>query len=45
MNLYKLRLMRGCDDLYRDQIYIDKGTLKMRKVTGSYKDYGTTNTF
>ena len=44
MNLYKLRLMRGRDDLYRDQIHIDEGTLKMRKVTGSYKDYGTTKT-
>lgn len=42
MNLYKLRLMRGRDDLYCDQIHIDKGTLKMRKVTGSHKDYGTT---
>lgn len=44
MNLYKLCLMRGRDDLYRDQIYIEEGTLKMRKVTGSYKDYGTTST-
>lgn len=42
MNLYKLRLMRGRDDLYHDQIHINTGTLKMRKVTGSYKDYGTT---
>ena len=44
MNLYKLRLMGGRDDLYREQIHIDEGTLKMRKVTGSYKDYGTSNT-
>lgn len=44
MNLHKLRLMRGRDDLYHDQIHIDEGTLKMRKVTGSYKDYGSTNT-
>ena len=35
--------MRGQDDLYHDQIHIDEGTLKMRKVTGSYKDYGSTN--
>lgn len=44
MNLYKLRLMKGRDDLYHDQIHIDKDTLKMRKVTGSYKDYRTTIT-
>lgn len=34
MNLYKLRLMRGRDDLYREQVHVDEGTLKMRKVTG-----------
>lgn len=44
MNLYKLRLMRGRDDMYRDQVHVDEGTLKMRKVTGSYKDYGANNT-
>lgn len=43
MNLYKLRHMRGCDDMYRDQIQIEEGTLKMKKVTGSYKDYGRNN--
>lgn len=43
MNLYKLRLMRRCDDMYRDQISIEKRTLKMQKVTGSYKDYGRDN--
>lgn len=37
MNLYKLRLIRGRDDLYRNQIHIDKGTLKMRKVTSFTK--------
>lgn len=36
MNLHKLRHTRGCDDMYRDQISIEEGTLKMRKVTGSY---------
>lgn len=43
MNLYKLRHMRGCDNMYRDQIQIEEGTLKMKKVTGSYKDYGRDN--
>lgn len=43
INLYKLRQMRGCDDMYRDQISIEEGTLKMKKVTGSYKDYGRDN--
>lgn len=44
MNLYKLYLIKGQDNLYHDQIHIDKSILKMRKVTGSYKDYGSTNT-
>lgn len=43
MNLYKLRHMRGCNDIYQDQISIEEGTLKMRKVMGSYKDYGHDN--
>lgn len=29
--------------MYRDEISIEEGTLKMRKVTGSYKDYGRDN--
>ena len=44
MNFYKLRWMRGRDDLYCDQVHVDEGTLKMRKVTGSYKDYDVTKT-
>lgn len=44
MNLYKLRLMSGRDDLYRDQIYVDKGTLEMRNVKRFYKDYVISNT-
>lgn len=44
MNLYKLHLMKGRDDLYRDQIHVDEDTLKMRKVISSYKDYGITST-
>lgn len=43
MNLHKLRHMRGCDDMYRDHVSIEEGTLKMRKVTCSYKDYGQDN--
>ena len=43
MNLYKLRLMRGWNDLYYKQIHIDEGTLKIHKVTGLYKDYNSTN--
>lgn len=35
MNLHKLRLMRGQNDLYREQVHVEKETLKMRKVTGS----------
>lgn len=35
--------MRGCDDIYRDQILIEEETLQMQKVTGSYKDYGQDN--
>lgn len=44
MNLYKLRHMKGRDDLYREQIYVEEGALRMRKVTESYKDYGADNT-
>lgn len=43
MNFYKLRHMRKCDNMYQDQISIKEETLKMRKVTGSYKDYGQDN--
>lgn len=45
INLYKLCLLRCQDDLYRDQIFINKGILKKWKLTGSYKNYGTWNTF
>lgn len=45
INLYKLYLMKNRDDLYRNQIHIDDGILTMRKVTRSYKDYGTSNIF
>lgn len=43
MNLYKLRHIRECNDMYHDQISIEEGTLQMRKVTSSYKDYGRDN--
>ncbi len=44
MNFYKIHLMRGQNDLYRNQIYINEGTFKIQKVTGSYKNYSTSNT-
>lgn len=31
--------------MYRDQIRIEDGTLKLRKVTGSFKDYGADSTY
>lgn len=43
MSLYKLRHMRGREDMYRDQIKVEDGTLRMRKVAGSYKDYRRTS--
>lgn len=45
INLYKLCLMRGRDNFYHNQIHIDKGILKMQKVTSLYKDYDLTNIF
>lgn len=45
MNLYKLCLMRGQDNLYHNEIHINKSILKIRKVMRSYKDYGTSNIF
>lgn len=33
--------MKGKDDMYRDQIQIEHGSLKIRKATGDYKDYGS----
>lgn len=32
--------MKRKDDMYRDQIHIENGSLKIRKATGAYKDYG-----
>ncbi|MCJ1262548.1 hypothetical protein MMC22_002418 [Lobaria immixta] len=40
MNLDKPLHLKGRKDMYRDQIRIEDGTLKLRKVTGSFKDYG-----
>lgn len=34
MNLYKLRHMRGREDIYRDQIQVEDGTLTMRSTEG-----------
>lgn len=39
INLYKFYHMKRCEDIYQDQISIEKGTLNMKKVTGSYKNY------
>lgn len=44
INLYKLRLIKGWNNLYQDQIHIDKAFLKMHKVTDFYIDYGTIST-
>lgn len=43
INLYKLHHMRRGDNIYRDLISIKVGTLKMWKVTLSYKDYSRDN--
>lgn len=40
MNLYKLCHMKGYNDIYQEKISIEEDTLKMRKITDSYKDYG-----
>lgn len=37
--------MKRCDDIYWEQIFIEKSTLKIQKVTGSYKNYNRDNMF
>lgn len=41
MKLYKLRYLRRREDMFRNQIQIEEGSLKHREVTGTYKDHGT----
>ena len=41
MNLYKLRYLRRREDMFRNQIQIEEGSLEYREVTGTYKDHGT----
>lgn len=43
MNFYKFCLMKGWNDLYWDQIHVNKRILKICKVIGSYKDYRISN--
>ncbi len=40
LSLYKLRDLKSRNNMYRDQIAIEDDTLQIRKVTGSYRDYG-----
>ena len=41
MNLYKLRHLHGFEDVREeDSIVIENGSLKPRKTTGTYKDFG-----
>ncbi len=39
LNLDKLWHLKGWDDMYRDQIAMEDGSLRLRKVTGLYQDY------
>lgn len=43
INLYKFYYIIGYNNIYQDQISIEEGTIKMRKVTNSYKKYGRDN--
>lgn len=45
MHLYTLRHLKGRDDIYRDQISTKDGSLRLRKVTGSDRDYGADESF
>lgn len=45
INLYRFCLIKYWNNLYYNQIYIDQNILKIRKITGSYKDSNTPNIF
>lgn len=41
MNLYKLRHLHGFEDTREeDSIVVENGSLRPRKTTGTYKDFG-----
>lgn len=39
MNFHKIYSIRRYNDIYWDQIFIEKKTLKIIKITNSYKKY------
>lgn len=40
MNLYELRFIKGREDMYQYEIYVENRVVKVRREAGSFKDYG-----